>query len=309
MLPKIRAYTPPEQLLFVGPATRLSRRYMSWFTIDLIITFFAIGITGLIWRIDGPLDVGWPRAIAGAIGFSLLFSITGALMGLNRIAWSQASNSDVFGLVPAWVLATLIGFLANLYLGIFPSSLILMASGLALIGFVTVRYRSRLLGGLLRYMLRTRHTAQAARERVLIVGTGPTAQLAIWLLNHPANMHRYWVVGVINDDLFKQGMRVYGVQILGKSNDLPRLIIEHDVGVVISTDPNIVSSKISDLIDRSRRPTVRFILLPDIFAALNGLDLDAMPEQLIDNMENDQELNHACRHCLAKLARLDMTST
>jgi lipopolysaccharide/colanic/teichoic acid biosynthesis glycosyltransferase len=308
-LPKIRAYTPPEELLFVGPATRLFRRYMRWFSIDLLVTFIAIGITGLIWRVDAPLNIGWPRAIAGAIGFSLLFSVTGALMGMNHIAWSQASNRDVFDLFPAWMVATLIGFLANHATGVFPSGLFLMASGLALIGYIIVRFRSRLFTGFLSRVLRNRGAARAARERVLIVGSGPTAQLTTWLLDHPANANRYKVVGMVDNDLFKQGMRIFGVPVLGASKDLPRLIADHDVGVIILADQRIAEGEGSAIIARCQVASARLLVLPDIFATLNDAVVDAPIQQPDDQAVQLESSKPACAYCLARLAQLDYSLT
>ena len=305
LLPKIRAYSLPEQVLFVGPATRLFRRYMSWFSVDLLVTFTAIGITGLIWRVDAPLNIGWPRAIAGAIGFSLLFSITGAMMGVNRIAWSQASDRDIFDLLPAWMVATLIGYLANLASGVFPSGLFLMASGLALTGYIFVRYRSRLFTGFLSRVLRNRGAARAARERVLIVGSGITAQLATWLLDHPSNANRFWVVGMIDDDLYKQGMRIFGEQVLGTCKDLPQLIAKHDIGVIILADQGIAKSEKLTNIARCQTASTRFAVLPDIFATLNGLVLVSPINQQEDQDVQPEASKSACTYCLAKMAQLD----
>ena len=305
LLPKIRAYTLPEQVLFVGPATRLFRRYMSWFSIDLLVTFIAIGVTGLFWRIDAPLNIGWSRAIAGAIGFSLLFSITGALMGVNRIAWLQASDRDIFDLIPAWMVATLIGYMANLAAGVFPSGLFLMASGLALIGYIVVRYRSRLFTGFLSRVLHNRGAAQAARERVLIVGSGPTAQLATWLLDHPVNTNRFWVVGMIDNDLYKQGIRIFGVQVLGNCKDLPHLIAKYDIGVIILADQGIAETEEVTNIARYQTASTRFAVLPDIFATLNGLAL-VSPIYQEDAQEVQPEASKlACTYCLARMAQLD----
>lgn len=308
LLPKIRTYTPPEQLLFVGPITRLIRRYMNWFSIDLLVTFCAIGLTGLIWWVDAPLNIGWPRAVAGAIAFSLIFSVTGALMGVNRIKWSQALDVDVFDLFPAWMVATLIAFLVNLLVGLFPTGLILMACGLALGGFIVVRYHSRLLTGFLSRVLGQRGTHAMARERVLIVGSGPTAQLATWLLDHPANAHRFRIVGMIDDDLFRQGMRMFGVEVLGNCKDLGRLIAEHDAGVVILADQEIAAREFSAIDERCRARSTRLAVLPDIFAALNGQALGVEAGLQVGQTDEEHELNAACRHCLAQLAKLELAN-
>jgi len=305
LLPKIKTYTLPEEVLFVGPATRLFRRYMSWFSIDLLVTFIAIGITGLIWRVDAPLNIGWPRAIAGAIGFSLLFSITGAMMGVNRIAWSQACDKDVFDLFPAWLVATFTGYIANLAAGVFPTGLFLMASGLALIGYIVVRYRSRLFTGFLSRLLGSRGAAMAARERVLIVGSGPTAQLATWLLDHPANTNRFWVMGLIDNDLYKQGMRIFGQHVLGTTKDLPKLVAKHDIGVIILADQAIAESKEITNIAQRQTTSTKFVVLPDIFATLEGLDLVSPIHQPDDQEARLEASKPDCADCLARMAQMD----
>jgi FlaA1/EpsC-like NDP-sugar epimerase len=203
------------------------------------------------------------------------------------------------------MVATLIGYLANLATGFFSSGLFLMASGLALIGYIVVRYRSRLFTGFLSRVLRDRGAARATRERVLIVGSGITAQLATWLLDHQADGNRFWVVGMIDDDLYKQGMRIFGVQVLGTCKDLPQLIAKYDIGVVILADQGIVESKEVTNIARCETASTRFVVLPDIFATLSELVLVTPIHQPDDQEFPLQVAKPACAYCLARMAHLD----
>jgi len=140
-LPKIGSYKPPEELLFLGVFSRIIRRFLNWFTIDLITTFIAFGITGLIFRAQSPLNIGQVYAIFLTFAYAVLFSGMGVVFGTNRIRWSKANPSDYFDLVPSWILATTIAFFVNLFLGYLPSDLILIGSFslfLALLPFVHV---------------------------------------------------------------------------------------------------------------------------------------------------------------------------
>ena len=58
LLPKVGASPPPENRLFLGPMTRLIRRYVSWFAIDTAVTLAAIAAVGLFWRTLGPIERG-----------------------------------------------------------------------------------------------------------------------------------------------------------------------------------------------------------------------------------------------------------
>lgn len=271
MVPIIKSYTPPEEFLYVGPITRLIRRHVSWFTIDLLITFFAIVFTGLLFRAASPLDVGLPIAIAMSIGFALLFSLTGAIMGVNRINWTKASNSEVFDLLPAWIIATVIAFFVNYFLSIFPSGLILIASALALFGFVFVRYRNRFFWGMMSRVLHYQRVAQATSEHVLIIGTGPTAQMTTWLINHNESSSKFWVVGFIDNDYFKQGMRIYGSEVIGMCKDIPDLVKRHDVGLIIVTDESIANFENEEIKNIINQESIRIAIIPEILGTFENL--------------------------------------
>ena len=304
MIPRIRSYTPPEQLLFSGPISRLTERYMSWFSIDLLVTFIAIGFTGLVYRASRPLDVGWPMAIAMAIGFAFLFSLTGVIMGVNRINWFKATNAEVFDLLPAWIIATTIAYIANYFMDIFPSGLIIMASALALFGFVVVRYRSRLLTGFLSRRMRYRRMAWATREHVLIIGTGPAAQLTAWLLDHPENSGNFWVVGFVDNDLFKRGTRIYGSEVVGGCKDISNLVEKHDVGVIILADHQLTSEDFLAMIESCNMSPARFVIVPDILGTFGNM--------LGDSPSNENiraGTDYPCDHCLARAASLSMEPT
>ncbi len=201
LLPKIRSYSPPEELLFVGPMTRLIHRYLSWFLVDFVTTFTIVCVVGIVWRTFGPLNVGWMRALSMALGFALIFSLTGALIGVNQITWSLAKAEDViFYLLPSWLIAASITLFIHKQAGIFPSGIILTGSAFIFASFVITRYRSRLITGSLTRILSGRGRSKAARERILIIGSDLAAQYLAWLLEHPANAGKFWAVGYIDND-------------------------------------------------------------------------------------------------------------
>jgi lipopolysaccharide/colanic/teichoic acid biosynthesis glycosyltransferase len=125
---KVSSYDPPERLLFVGPINHFVHRYVNWFVADFLVTLVAVGGMGLLWRVYGPLNVGWPACVAAALAIALLFSVTGAVLGINRIDWAKAAPQDVFDLLGAWTIAALLAFVANLLADVLPSGVVIMAS-------------------------------------------------------------------------------------------------------------------------------------------------------------------------------------
>ena len=271
LLPRLGKVSPLEESLFWGPVSRLSKRYLDWFMIDTLVTFVALGVVGVLWRSFGPLDIGWPNAIITGVGFSLLFSLAGVLMGVNRITWSRALANDAFDLLPPVLLATVVALAGNYFFEPhrLPSGMILGAAGLAFMGFVTIRYRSRLLTGFATRWLAWRGGgARAALERALIVGGGETGQFAAWLLSNNGNASLYRVVGFVDDDLYKQGARIRGVNVLGKRSNIPQLVAKHDIGVIFFAIHNISAKERQEVLDICASTPARVAIVPDILKAV-----------------------------------------
>ncbi len=288
MIPRVGRNKPPEKNLFVGPLNNLVHRFLNWFVIDLAIALAAIGLTGLYWRLQGPLDVGWLAAILLAFGFALVFSLFGAMIGSNRVAWSKAPFADAFDLVLAASLAGGVVLLINATLPILdlwpaagkvilldrpmlPSSLLITASTLALAGFVGLRYRERLLTGIASRWFKLRNKSGAGRERVLVVGGGETGQFAAWMLMNGHYASAFRVVGFIDDDLFKQGIRIHGLNVIGQRSDIARLVSKHDIGLVIFAIHNIAARERQRLLEICTATPSKVVLMPDLPGALNAV--------------------------------------
>jgi lipopolysaccharide/colanic/teichoic acid biosynthesis glycosyltransferase len=271
LLPRLGSYEPPEDNLFWGPVSRLIQRHLSWFSVDALITFFAFGFSGVIWRSFGPLNVGWSKAIGVALGFSLLFSLTSAVMGANRIAWSKAVAADIFDLLPAAGVATVVVYGVNYILSIFPSGMILMVAVVAYSGYIVTRYRTRLITGLASRLLRLRPGPRAAGERVLIIGGGEAGQFAAWMLNSGQSTSAFQVVGFVDDDLFMQGVRIRGVSVVGKRADIPLLVRQQDIGIIVFAIHNITLQERVKLLEICEQTPAKVVMLPDFLGMINAV--------------------------------------
>jgi lipopolysaccharide/colanic/teichoic acid biosynthesis glycosyltransferase len=306
LLPRLRSFSPPEELLFVGPVTRLVRRHMNWFMIDLLVTMTAIVTAGLVWRGFGPLDLGWPKATVAALCFALLFSLSATLLGVHRIAWSKATSADVYDLLPAWAMASLVAFYAGWVADLLPRSLLLTASAMALAGFIVVRYRSRLISGLLSRIARRRARIESRCERVLIVGSDQVARQAAWLLGGPECSWRISVVGFVDDDLLAQGMRVYGAQVIGTIREIPKLVVEHHVDTLVLADRCVAGEHFQMLADICQSAATRLVVMPDLVGALSGAPGGSRIGGCAAARGEGAE--SMCRHCLAGCGRHRDTS-
>lgn len=301
LMPKIRSYSPPEQMLFVGPVTRLIQRYVIWFIWDFLIVFCSIVFTGAFVRIFGPLNIGWPMAVKMALGCSLLYSATGLLLNTNRINWAKASSWESGRLWMSWFVATIILVGYHFYSGITSLrfyGVILGASILSFFGVLIIRYRGQLISGLLSWVLTHRLNASVIRERVLIVGSGRTAENIAWLMGHPTYSEKFQIAGFIDDDPFSQGMKIYGSKVIGSVKDIQKIIQCHDIGLIILADNQMALNKYREFRDTANFSPARIVVAPDIFGSLSGLDGVTVNNEARDNLNNFQ-----CQHCLARYAQ------
>jgi len=304
-IPKVRAYSPPEQFLFVGPISRLMQRYVSWFIRDSLIVLVSIGITGTIVRLFGPLNIGWRRAIEMALGFSVLYTFVGIALQTNRINWAKATYWESGRLWICWFITTATTLGTHYYLvttSLRACGIILISSILSITGIVFVRYWRRLIDGLLSRLMIYRLNSLTRRERVVIVGSGRTAEHIAWLLNHPAYAGKFQVVGFIDDDLRSQGMTIYGSKVIGRISDIPKLVQKRDIGLIILADFQTASRKYKEFRELANFNPARVVVAPDIFGSLSNLD-NALTSSVADGDLNDFQ----CQHCLARYAALKCT--
>ncbi len=324
--PRLQSETPPERWLFVGPVWRLMSRYVNWFTVDILVTFLAIGLTGLIWRSFGALNVGWDRSILLALGFALLFSVTGALMGMNRVEWSKAAPYEAIDLAAPIAVATAIALALNnlvhttlhqTWLGwhgfywsqraLLPRGLLLTAAGLALAGFVATRYRGRLITGLASRWVFWRGAAAASREKVLVIGSGETGQFAIYTLTNERYGGSLEVIGLVDDDLFKHGVRIQGVRVLGQRADIPKIVREQDVGIIVFAIHNIEAAERRKVLEICGSTPARVVVFPDFYSTL-GTAIRANSK--LRNEPSSDRLNSSnlgslpCHLCQVKISPL-----
>jgi lipopolysaccharide/colanic/teichoic acid biosynthesis glycosyltransferase len=300
LIPKIRTYSPPEQLLYVGPVTRLIQRYLSWFVWDSLIVFASISLAVAAVNIFSSLNIPWLKALEMALGFSMLYSTAGVALNTNRINWPKATSWESGRLWISWMIATAAVLAAHSYLGY--SSLrtfgvILGASVLSLSGIIFIRYRGRLTGGLASRILAHRLNPGDVRERVLIVGSGRTAEQIAWLLDHPTYSGKFQVVGFIEDDLRSQGMNIYGSKVIGRIEDVQKIVRARDVGLIILADNRMASHKYKEFRALANFKPAKVLVAPDIFGSLSGL-VGVSPEAEAAGNLNDFQ----CQHCLARYA-------
>jgi uncharacterized membrane protein YeaQ/YmgE (transglycosylase-associated protein family) len=255
--------------------------------IGLLIVLASIVITGTLVRIFGPVNIGWPRAVEMALGFAVLYASVGMVLKTDRVNWSKATPWESGRLWAAWFITTIMTLGVYYYKG-FTSlrsiSIILVSSIFALSGIIFVRYRKRLIDGLVSRLSSHRLKLPVTRERVIIVGSGRTAEHIAWLLDHPTYSGKFQVLGFIDDDLRTQGMTIYGSKVIGRIGDISQVVQNQDVGLIILADSETAAHKFKEFRDLANFKPARVVVAPDIFGSLSGLGKTPSGDGLIGDL-------------------------
>jgi lipopolysaccharide/colanic/teichoic acid biosynthesis glycosyltransferase len=313
-IPRFRKATTNAEDILLGPF-RLLRRLVSWFTIDAVIAVIAVGLAGVIWRAAGPLDVGVVNSIGAALIMSAVFTVMNWITGTQKIQWRYASANEASGVVLSVIVSTsLLVFIDALIAPPrLPVGLFIVAGIFALIGFLTVRYRRQLSSGLVQAIGRYRFPAGAARERVLIVGSGEAGQLAIWLLQNSLGARAFHIVGVVDDNLEKIGTLIHRIPVLGRTIRIPEIVAEDDIDLILFAIHTISPQRRHAILQKCWRSGARTVVVPDILSLLHSDQGDHVENGWLQSGDTlaqdgepplvDRELYQAI-HLLAELARV-----
>jgi diguanylate cyclase (GGDEF)-like protein len=274
LLPRLKSFSVPEHLLYWGPLARFVYHYLGWFFVDFLVAFGAVAVAGVLRRLTTPFDLGLNVAVLISLGLALLFSLINSLAGLNRINWMRARPQEALDLALSTGIVTALVIVANLVFPRgtrFPMSVILMTGILSYFGFVTVRYRSRLLTGIARYWLRLRGQSMTPLgERVLIVGAGEVARFAVWLLTSESLSKAFSIVGMVDDNPRKIGTKVDGYPVISTTGMVAEMVKKHDIGLILFAIADIEPDDQERILSLCQSTTARIIPIPDIIDSLRA---------------------------------------
>jgi len=195
------------------------------------------------------------------------------LLGLNRIVWRQAKSSYSLDLAFSSSIATFILVGINFYWPtdpFLPQGMLFLTGLFAFLGCLTIRYRDRLLTGLATRWLWHRRRAGSLGERVLIVGAGEASQLAIWLLENTKYASVYSIIGIVDDNLFKQGNYAGGYKVLGTVDELPGIVEEESIGLILYAISNIHLEDKARILKLCQGTSARLVSIPDLLDLIHS---------------------------------------
>jgi len=233
----------------------LDIKYMKKFLFlitDILIIILAAWFSFLI-RFEGQIPAKYLINLYSLIVLALIFSLPLFYwQGLYRFSWSYVSIKELYQIIKATTFASVL-IAATLFIlrdfepfSGFPRSIIFINYFLTLLFVSGSRASKRIL---------TESIKQPNKngKRVLIVGAGSAGEELCRSLVKSKNYH---LVGFIDDDENKQKTTIHGYPVLGKRQDIPKIVKQHNVEEIIIALPSINQKIIKETTEICRKAKI-----------------------------------------------------
>ena len=254
--------------------------HMALFSLSLLLSF------GLAFNFRG--ESGWfTRMFLPMLPFALCIKL--AVFGLRGeydVSWRYVSLRDLVNVTIAShisVVVFIVGYFvaANIYSRVYQEA---MFATVAPDGTIVSDFRQSmflldwagtiaLVSGA-RMLVRLYHeeiapSREGKRTRLLIVGAGNAGES---VLREILRMRedRYDVVGFVDDDSSRQGIRIHAVEVLGRTCDLREIAKAYDVEEILIAMPSATRKQLRSVIQLCEGTALRFRTVPGIDELING---------------------------------------
>ncbi len=222
-------------------------------------------------RFDGIIPAAMVPFVGKIILLELLFVIPiFYLQNLYFFSWAYVSANEAISLVKSITVAfffvtvtvSIAKYFPEFYQ--FPRSTIFISYLLVLLFCGGLRFAKRI--------WRYGHAMQGVshKERTLIVGAGDAGEQIVRNIFSAASA-AYYPVGFVDDNAIKQGVKIHGLQVLGKIADIPNIVQEHEIRQIIVALPSANNKVIRAAVELGKQAGVRKIkIAPPMHEIIRG---------------------------------------
>ncbi|HPZ11691.1 MAG TPA: nucleoside-diphosphate sugar epimerase/dehydratase [Bacillota bacterium] len=238
--------------------------------IDAVLVSAALYIA-LYLRFDGMIPVKYMLAYRQLVPFfTIVLLLSFYLFGLYNRLWQYASVGELVSITASITTATIVNFLI-LFNSARDGSFLLPRSVPALHWMATIlligfsRFSWRFLRGIL-----FKNRKPGEEKYVLIVGAGDAGATLVRELKQRRYRDNLIPVGFVDDNPTKQRMGMFGLPVLGRREDIPRLVQKYDVDEIIIAIPSASREVIGEIVDICQTTPASLKILPGIYELING---------------------------------------
>ena len=237
---------------------------------DAILIAVSVWLAFLI-RFDGLVPAPYLHFIFETVGLAAIFTIPIFYsQGLYSFSWSYVSASELISLFKA----TSISFLflgAAIYISkdftsfaTFPRSIIFISYIFVFVLCGALRFAKRI------YLHIIGSNRLLKKEKILIIGAGDAGEQILRSMLSAVNSP-YTPVGFIDDSSIKQNITIHGLRVLGKIEDIQKIVKKYQIEQMVIALPSASGKTIKNAIENGKKAGLKKIkITPPITEIING---------------------------------------
>ena len=229
--------------------------------------FCVSGGLAFLLRFDFHIPAAYlSRLLVGLAVWVVLKSLAFAILRVDCGSWRYVSVSDLTQLAVAGLTGSVSSAAILLTLGPngFPRSVLLLDLLLCLLLTASARVGARLLAD-----ARKHNGDRSEKKRTLIYGAGDAG--VILLRETQSNSHLpYTVVGYVDDNMRKQGLRIHGVEVFGDGAALSQIVKRQRAEIVLIAIPSAEGSKMARILAACHAARVECRTIPGLGEIIEG---------------------------------------
>ena len=237
---------------------------------DAILIAVSVWLAFLI-RFDGLVPAPYLHFIFETVGLAAIFTIPIFYsQGLYSFSWSYVSASELISLFKA----TSISFLflgAAIYISkdftsfaTFPRSIIFISYIFVFVLCGALRFAKRI------YLHIIGSNRLLKKEKILIIGAGDAGEQILRSMFSAVNSP-YTPVGFIDDSSIKQNITIHGLRVLGKIEDIQKIVKKYQIEQMVIALPSASGKTIKNAIENGKKAGLKKIkITPPITEIING---------------------------------------
>lgn len=234
--------------------------------LDSLIVSFAVFVA--FWIVYPYSTTPYDYLIIGITAFTLLafHHLYAVIYNLYNKVWSYASVGELVSIVKAVTFTigsvAIIQFLINDFVIYRRALLVTWMLHIILIGgsrFIWRVFRDRYIS-----------TGEKDKKRTLIVGAGDAGAMIARQLNTEHNDSELWPVAFVDDDDNKQRMQVYNLPVIGKVEQLPKLVGENNIEHVVIAIPSLKNGELKRIVEFANEAEVKIQMIPKLEDLASG---------------------------------------
>ena len=242
-----------------------------WRTVLLIIIDMFIVNMGYLFAINMTMTEKFTEIATvyskDCIVVSSIYLVSFVCFKLYHSLWDLTGTDEFLLSVSGSVLAGVLSLGYTRFLGsTIPLNVCVVAILIITMSIIGIRIMFRVYRRSLLYMP---YKYSADQKRVLVVGAGSAGTMIINEMLARREM-KYNPVALVDDSEYKKGKRISGVIVQGNRYDIPSLVADNEIDVIIIAIPTLDNKNKTEIINICKGTNCKLQIIPGIYEIIQG---------------------------------------